>query len=80
MLGTKDFPFLQSLLLATASHAADLPATLQTSSSESTLDAQVRWLEAFMQSLWGRNAFEASAHAGLVVAWHLSHLNSGMFP
>lgn len=80
-LGTKDFSFLQSLLLATTPHATDLPATLQTSSSAaSAVDAQVHWLEAFMQSLWEKNAFEASAHAGLVVAWHLNNMSTGLSP
>jgi len=84
-LATQDFAFLQSLLLAATTtsssslHAGALSATLQTSSSESALDAQVRWLEAFMLSLWEKNAFEASAHAGLIVAWHLNNGNAGMF-
>lgn len=70
---------MQSLLLATTSSSVSTTLQQTSSSSESALDAQVRWLEAFMESLWEKNAFEASAQAGLVVAWHLNNGNAGMF-
>lgn len=72
----------QVLLLGTSSSSppcADPSSLHATSSPEAVVDAQVRWLETFVAGLWEKNAFEASAPVGLVVAWHLNNRNTGNF-
>jgi len=78
---TKDFSFLQRILISTTSDLLTLSngaANLITGDRDAiAVEEQTRWVLHFVDTLMAADSLRAGAHVGLVIAWLLDTLKFG---